>query len=102
MTRRARRTHTGFQGEGGAGALKSEKTLAEVVQQYDLHANQITAWKAQLTVRAAGAFGAGSSAVQTAPAVDVMRLHAKIGALAVENDFLSDALSKAGLLSAKR
>jgi hypothetical protein len=46
-------------------------------------------------------FGPGSTALIT-PAVDVKSLHAKIGELTLENDFLEGALTKAGLLSAKR
>jgi hypothetical protein len=46
-------------------------------------------------------FGTGSTA-PTTPAVDVKSLHAKIGELTLENDFLEGALTKAGLLSAKR
>jgi transposase len=55
-----------------------------------------------LVEAAAGLFGSGSAAADAAPAVDVKTLHAKIGELTLENDFLSGALSKAGLLSAKR
>ena len=58
-------------------------------------------WKAQLLEGAAGVFGAGPRADAAAP-VDVKTLHAKIGELTLENDFLAGALSKAGLLSAKR
>ncbi len=65
-----------------------------------MHASQITAWKAQLLAGAEGVFG--GSVPEAAPAVDLEVLHAKIGELALENDFLSGALSKAGLLSAKR
>jgi transposase-like protein len=83
-------------------AIKGEKTLAELAQQYDVHPNQITAWKAQLVDGAAEVFGASTTRIAAAPAVDVKVLHAKIGELALENDFLSGALSKAGLLSAKR
>ena len=64
------------------------------------HANQITAWKAQLESGAAEVFGPGGQAV--VPAIDVKSLHAKIGELTLENDFLEGALTKAGLLSAKR
>ena len=103
MARRVRRTHNpAFKAKVALAAIKGEKTLAELAQQYDVHANQITAWKAQLLEGAAGVFGAGSTGTETAPAVDVKLLHAKLGELTVEKDFLVGALGKAGLLSAKR
>ncbi len=103
MTRRARRTHSpAFKAQVALAALKGEKTLAELAQHYDVHPNQITTWKAQLAEGAAEVFGAGSAGSPAAPAVDLKVLHAKVGELTLENDFLSGALSKAGLLSAKR
>ncbi len=83
-------------------AIKGEKTLAELAQQYDVHPNQITAWKGQLVDAAAGVFGGSGTAAEATPAVDLKVLHAKIGELTLENDFLAGALGKAGLLSAKR
>ena len=103
MARRTRRTHSAaFKAKVALAALKGEKTLADLAQQYDVHANQITAWKAQLAEGAAGLFGGGSTAAPAPPPIDLKALHAKIGELALENDFLSGALGKAGLLSAKR
>jgi transposase len=83
-------------------ALKGEKTLLELAQQFDVHANQITQWKSQLLEGAAGVFGGDAKAEPAEAAVDVKTLHAKIGQLALENDFLEGALTKAGLLSARR
>jgi len=103
MTRRTRRTHSpAFKAKVALAAIKGEKTLADLAQQYDVHPNQIATWKAALVDGAAGVFGSGTAGLEAAPAVDLKVLHAKIGELALENDFLAGALSKAGLLSAKR
>jgi transposase-like protein len=103
MTRRTRRTHSpAFKAKVALAALKGEKTLADLAQQFDVHANQITAWKGQLVDAAAGLFGSVGTTADVTPAVDVKTLHAKIGALTLEVDFLAGALGKAGLLSAKR
>jgi transposase-like protein len=104
MSRRPRRNHSpAFKAKVALAALKGEKTLAELAQQFDVHANQITTWRAQLLEGAAGVFGGESAAENAEPAVDVKTLHAKIGELTLANDFLAGALGKAGLLpSAKR
>ena len=102
MTRRPRRNHSPtFKAKVALAALKGEKTLAELAQQFDVHPNQITQWRAQLLEGASGVFGNAAKA-EAAPAMDVKTLHAKIGALTLENDFLSGALGKAGLLPSAR
>ena len=101
MTRRPRRNHTPvFKAKVALAALKGEKTLSELAQIFDVHPNQITAWKAQFLEGAAGVFGSGAPSGEAA--VDLKALHAKIGELTLENDFLKGAFGKAGLLSAKR
>jgi len=102
MSRRPRRNHSpAFKAKVALAAVKGEKTLAELAQLYDVHPNQITAWRTQLLEGAAGVFGADVPAAE--PAIDVKTLHAKIGELTLVNDFLAGALGKAGLLpSAKR
>jgi transposase len=103
MSRRPRRNHTAaFKAKVALAAIKGEKTLSELAQLFDVHANQITQWKSQLLEGAAGVFGSEAKAEAATATVDVKTLHAKIGALTLENDFLEGALTKAGLLSAKR
>jgi len=82
MARRARRTHSpAFKAKVALAAVKGEKTLSDLAQQYDVHPNQITSWKAQLLEGAVGVFGSGPAGIEAAPAVDVKVLHAKIGEL---------------------
>ena len=100
MARRKRRNHSPtFKAQVAVAALKGDKTLAELAQHFDIHPNQITDWKSQLLERAAHVFGEAATAT---PEPDLKTLHAKIGQLTLENDFLESALTKAGLLSAKR
>lgn len=101
MSRRPRRTHSAvFKAKVALAAVRGDKTLAELAQQHDVHPNQITDWKNQLLARAADVFGGEPSPAE--PTIDLKALHAKIGQLALENDFLESALIKAGMLSAKR
>ena len=97
--RRGRRSHSlAFKAKVALAVLREDKTMAELCKEFELHPTQINDWKRQLLDRAADVFGSG-----TAPEpVDLAPLHAKIGQLALENDFLEGALTKAGLLSAKR
>ena len=103
MNRRSRRNHTpAFKAKVALAAIKGDRTLAQLAEQFDVHPNQITSWKAQLEGRAADVFGPGGGNGTAQPAVDVKSLHAKMGELTLENYFLAGALSKAGLLCAKR
>lgn len=103
MSRRPRRNHTpAFKAKVALAAIKGEMTLAQLAEHFDVHPNQITTWKTQLQEGAADVFGPSGGKGTAQPAVDVKSLHAKIGELTLENDFLEGALSKAGLLSARR
>ena len=87
MSRRPRRNHSpAFKAKVALAAIKGDRTLAELAEQFDVHPNQITSWKAQLEGGAADVFGPGSGNGAAHPAVDVKSLHAKIGELTLEND----------------
>ncbi len=80
-------------------AIKGDKTVAELSQQFDVHPNQITQWKMQLLERAGSVFEGGGR--EESPPVDLKALHAKIGELTLENDFLEGTLTKAGMALAQ-
>ena len=79
-------------------AVTGDTTLAELAEQFRIHPTQITEWKQQLLARAADVFG---GTTPTADTPDLKTFHAKIGQLALEHDFVTGALTKAGLRSAQ-
>jgi transposase-like protein len=80
MTRRTRRTHSAaFEVKVAMAAIKGDRTLSELAKQFDVHPNQITAWKAQFIHGAAEIFGASRTGAE--PAVDLKAPHTKIGEL---------------------
>ena len=100
MTRRTRRNHTpAFKAQVALAALKSDRTLAELVQQYDIHPNRITDWKRQLTERAVQVFGDAGSPASSDP--DLTKLHARIGQLTLENDVFGTCAHQGGQASRK-
>ncbi len=100
MTRRSRRNHSpAFKAKVAIAAIKGDQTLAELAKRFDLHPNLIVQWKTQLVEQGAMAFDGG----KPSPAgPDIKELHAKIGQLALENDFLERALGRVDDTSARR
>jgi transposase len=100
MSRRPRRNHAAsFKAKVALEALKVDQTIVELAERYQVHPNQITDWKKQLLEHAEEIFSKDRKPDQGPIVKD---LHAKIGQLSMENDFLSSALGRIGDASAKR
>lgn len=101
MTRRSRRNHSPeFKAKVALEAIKGEQTLTELAERFEVHPNQIVQWKKQLLDNAGTVFGKENSSDAQAP--DDEELHAKIGRLTMENDFLSRALGRIAKPSGKK
>jgi transposase len=94
MTRRKRRNHSpALKAKVALAAVKGVHTLAELADQFDIHPNQIQDWKKRLVEGAEDVFG-GNAVEAAHNEKEVEKLHAKIGQLAMENDFLSKVLGR--------
>jgi transposase len=101
--RRPRRNHTAaFKAKVAVAALKDDKTLAELAERFDIHANQIAQWRAQLIEAATGVFLSPAEKRENTTGPSVKDMQAKIGQLALENDFLAVALGRFDDASAKK
>jgi len=99
--RRPRRNHSAkFKAQVALEAIRGEKTIAEIAAHHEVHPNQVTAWKTQVLENLAGIFGGEASSGEDKERI--RELHAKIGELTVERDFLEGALGKFPGLSGKR
>src|ERR1700675_3844503 len=102
MNRRPRRNHTpAFKAKVALAAIKGDRTLAQLAEQFDVHPNQITSWKAQLEDGAADVFGPGGGNGAAQPAVDMKSLHAKIGELARGKRFFRGSAQQGGIAERK-
>jgi transposase len=90
MTKRARRKiDAALKAKIALEALREQATVTDLAQRYQVHPNQIYAWKKQLQEQAARAFESGGSDAAGGREREIERLHAKIGELIVERDFLA-------------
>jgi len=99
MSKRPRRNHGAvFKAKVALEAIKGEQTLVELSERFQVHPNQIGEWKKELLERASEIF----DREKKSQGPDVKELHAKIGQLAMENDFLAVALGRIDGSSAKK
>ena len=93
MTKKRRNHSPEFKAKVALEAAKGDKTIAELVQKYNLHANQITTWKKEAIEKAASIFAFSSQSIK-GNNEEVDKLHAKICQLTMENDFLAKVLGR--------
>jgi transposase len=99
--KRPRRNHSAtFKAKVALAAIRGDRTLVELAEQFKVHPNQIGQWRTELLERAAEVFATTTDKHDAGP--DLKALHAKIGEQALEIDFLSGALGRIGDASAKR
>jgi transposase len=99
--KRSRRNHSAlFKAKVALAALKEDQTLAELAQRFAVHPTQVSEWKRQLLERSSEVFATAQDKHDDGP--DVKEMQAKIGQLALENDFLSTALGRIDDASARR
>ena len=90
-----RKNHSAaFKAKVALEAVKEEKTLAEIASQYGVHPSLVTKWKKQAVEGMAGVFSGSNQRVDKSHESEVHDLHAKIGQLTVENDFLKKAFGR--------
>ena len=100
MAKRPRRNHSAaFKAKVALEALKGEQTVTELAQRFEVHPNLVVEWKKQLLDRASEVFGRDKKPEE---GPNMKELHAKIGQLTMENDFLAVALGRMGEPSARR
>ncbi len=92
--RRKRRNHSpAYKAKVAVAAIKGDKTLVELSEQYDVHPNQIQDWRKRLLDDADTVFGKGQQQREETDE-KVKDLHAKIGQLTMERDFLEHGLER--------
>jgi len=96
MTGKRKRYTADFKAKVALEALRGELTTAQLAAKHGVHQTMISEWKRQAVDGLAGVFSGKSEVLQTARSseAEVEKLHAKIGQLVVERDFLAKAFGR--------
>ena len=98
MTKQTRRKFSAdFKAKVALEAIKNQKTLAELSQQYEVNPITISKWKAEFLERMSVIFSGGQVASDEGSSAELEKLYAQIGQLKVENDFLKKSARKLGI-----
>lgn len=97
MKSKRKRHDVAFKAKVGLEALKGNKTLAEMAQEYQVHPSQISQWKTIILERLPDLFTRGPTADVKAAEREVARLHGKVGELTMELDWLKKKSKQLGL-----
>jgi len=93
MTERRRFT-ADFKAKVALEALRGDKTIQEIAIRYKVHPNQVSTWKQQALDGLGAIFSNGIDKVRVDHESEIHGLHAKIGQLTVERDFLARGLKR--------
>ena len=93
MTRRRRFT-ADFKAKVALEALRGDKTIQEIAARHKVHPNQVSTWKRQAVDGLGAVFSTGADQARVDREAEVRDLHAKIGELTVERDFLARGLKR--------
>lgn len=89
-----RRFTADFKAKVALEALRGDQTIQQIASRHKVHPNQVSTWKAKAVSGLGEVFSNGAGNARADREDEVHNLHAKIGRLAVENDFLSQGLKR--------
>lgn len=94
MSKKRRKFSPEFKARVALDAMSGEHTIAELASKYSVHPNQISTWKKQAKEGMVASFSGKAQNDQQVNEAQIKELHAKIGQLTIENDFLQKAFAK--------